>query len=113
MPKASSRCLIVTIPESDHTTYCEAARILARILGLKAPDVVALILHELNRRKPRAIAEEYLYFIGWYERQAQPRSMRQNIRKAARAAQSATVKRPCKIQCREPVLPAPPDPSRN
>ncbi len=38
---------------------------LARIMGAASPNVAALMSHELRRRKPRSIAAEYLYFIGW------------------------------------------------
>jgi len=64
-PKALS--LVVTVPIADSQVFSDAAQLLVPILGVKAPSPVALILHELGRRKPKAVVEEYLYFIGWFE----------------------------------------------
>ena len=64
-PQASN--LVVTLPVSDSQVFIEAARLLIPILGVKAPTPVALVLHELSRRQPKAVVEEYLYFIGWFE----------------------------------------------
>jgi len=57
--------LKLALPMDDYRVYRAAARILARLMGERAPDVVALIAHELTARKPRVVADEYLYFIGW------------------------------------------------
>lgn len=57
----------IALPAADFQVYVKAARILARIMGAQAPDVATLINHELSHRKPQRIAEEYLYFIGWYD----------------------------------------------
>jgi hypothetical protein len=59
--------LVVTLPVPDSQVFIEAARLLIPILGVKAPTPVELVLHELSRRKPKAVVEEYLYFIGWFE----------------------------------------------
>ena len=64
-PKVLS--LVVTVPVADSQVFTAAAQLLIPILGVKAPSPVALILHELGRRKPKAVVEEYLYFIGWFE----------------------------------------------
>ena len=56
---------MLALPPVDFRSYVRAARMLARIMGAAAPDVAALMSHELRRRRPRSIAEEYLYFIGW------------------------------------------------
>jgi len=64
-PQAST--LVVTLPVPDSQVFIEAARLLIPILGVKAPTPVALVLHELSRRKPQAVVEEYLYFIGWFD----------------------------------------------
>lgn len=67
--------LVVTIPRRDARVYVVAARRIRQILGkATAPDAVGLIRHELSGRTPKAVAEEYLYFIGWYDRQTRRRS---------------------------------------
>ena len=65
LPQAPS--LVVTVPVTDSQVFIEAAQLLIPILGAKAPSPVALVLHELSRRKPKAVVEEYLYFVGWFE----------------------------------------------
>ena len=64
-PQAPS--LVVTVPVADSQVFVEAAQLLIPILGVKAPSPVGLVLHELSRRKPKAVVEEYLYFVGWFE----------------------------------------------
>ena len=64
-PKVLS--LVVTVPVVDSQVFTDAAQLLIPILGVKAPSPVALVLHELGRRKPKAVVEEYLYYIGWFE----------------------------------------------
>ena len=59
--------LTIFVAASDYRVYVAAARMLARTLGSKAPDAPALIQHELKNRKSKAVAEEYLFFIGWYD----------------------------------------------
>lgn len=70
MPRRSHLPLVVTIQGTDAAVYRAAARRLRPLLGAKAPDAAALIRHELGRRNPKAVAEEYLYFIGWHQEQA-------------------------------------------
>lgn len=36
-------------------------------MGAAAPTPDKLIQHELGCRRPAAVVEEYLYFIGWYD----------------------------------------------
>lgn len=67
MSKPQVPSLVVTLPVADSQVFIEAARLLIPILGVKAPTPVALVLHELSRRQPKAVVEEYLYFIGWFE----------------------------------------------
>lgn len=63
----SPKLVTIELPPADFQVYVKAARILARSMGAQAPDVAALIKHELSRRKSRHVVEEYLYFIGWYD----------------------------------------------
>ena len=67
---------MLTLPPIDFQSYVKAARILARIMGAAAPDVAALMSHELRRRQPRSIAAEYLYFVGWPAAPANRRARR-------------------------------------
>ena len=67
MSQPQAPTLVVTLPVADSQVFIEAARLLIPILGVKAPTPIALVLHELSRRQPKAVVEEYLYFIGWFE----------------------------------------------
>jgi hypothetical protein len=62
-----SKPLSVSVPAVAAQVYVEASLFLSPVLGDDAPDAITLILHELRGRKPRTIAEDYLYCIGWYE----------------------------------------------
>ena len=86
-PKVLS--LVVTVPVADSQVFTDAAQILIPILGVKAPSPVALILHELGRRKPQSVVEEYLYFIGWFE---PSRTRRARGRKNAAGQRSDTLR---------------------
>lgn len=60
--------IVVSVPltAETHQILSGATRRLGRILGpRKAPDVVALIQHELNGRSVRGVVDEYLDAIGW------------------------------------------------
>jgi hypothetical protein len=59
--------MLITFDRSDYAAYGDASRLLQEKLGAEAPDVDALIRHELSRRKPHGIVEAYLYSIGWYD----------------------------------------------
>ncbi len=58
---------LVPVEPAHHAVYQAASRWLKKKIGATAPDVAGLINHELSRRKSRRIAEEYLYFVGWYD----------------------------------------------
>jgi hypothetical protein len=81
--------LVVTVPVADSQVFSDAAQLLIPILGVKAPSPVALILHELGRRKPKSVVEEYLYFIGWFE---PSRTKRAQGRKNATGQRSDTLR---------------------
>jgi len=68
--------VMLALPPVDFHSYVRAARILTRIMGAAAPDVAALMSHELHRRRPRSIAAEYLYFVGWPAAPANRRARR-------------------------------------
>ena len=120
-PKVLS--LVVTVPVADSQVFTDAAQLLIPILGVKAPSPVALILHELGRRKPQSVVEEYLYFIGWFEPSRTKRAQgRKNIvgqrSDALRAAEPArgimrrhslTSLTTARCLRRAPSRPAPPD----
>ena len=57
--------LTVALPQGDYRVYAAAARILARIMGRKAPDALALIQHQLVKRDSTGIADDYLDSVGW------------------------------------------------
>lgn len=68
--------LVVNVPELEARVYRKAAHILVTAIGRKAPNVVALILHELSGRKPESVAAEFLYFIGRPGAATKKRSLR-------------------------------------
>lgn len=50
----------IPITSAVYQSYRLAAALLAKIMGADAPDAVGLIRHELSRRNPRLIAEDFL-----------------------------------------------------
>ncbi len=67
MSQSSNAGLVIIVPAHEIKVYRSASRILVSALGTRAPDTIALILHELKRRNPESIAAEYLYYIGRQE----------------------------------------------
>jgi hypothetical protein len=57
--------LTIALPPSDFRVYAAAARILARIMGTRAPDTVTLIQMQLCGRDPTGVADDHLDSIGW------------------------------------------------
>ncbi len=45
--------------------FLAAGRILVRIMGSKAPDMIGLIQHNLRGRDATGLADEYLDAVGW------------------------------------------------
>ncbi|MDI1319571.1 MAG: hypothetical protein PSW75_05165, partial [bacterium] len=60
-------CHHVPIDPAEYRVYAVASRSLRRRMGATAPSAAMLIQHELSRRKPVAVVEEYLYFVGWHD----------------------------------------------
>ena len=57
--------MTLPMPAKDHRIYATAARLLARVMGKKAPTVEALLLHDLRGRDAAGVADDYLDSIGW------------------------------------------------
>jgi hypothetical protein len=62
----------------DYKPFAYAIRRLRRIMGDKAPDVIALIQTNLRGRDARGLTDDYLDSAGWpfAERRATPRKCR-------------------------------------
>ena len=76
--------LTLALPPADYRAYVAAARILARIMGRKAPDALALIHHNLVKRDPTGVADDYLDSIGWPLAAGRAISVRRPARKPVR-----------------------------
>ncbi len=65
--QTSTRAVILKIPLpiKDHRIYLAARRILVRLMGAKAPDVIGLIQHNLRGRDATGLADDYLDGVGW------------------------------------------------
>lgn len=101
-----SKPLSVSVPAVAAQVYVEASLFLSPVLGADAPDAITLILHELCGRKPRSIAEDYLYCIGWYEdgrAKARQESQCQKPRRR-RVSKSRTTKMRRELAPRMPVM---------
>jgi hypothetical protein len=57
--------IVIDLPLRDFTAFAEATEHLARKMGRRAPDVFALVVHQLRRRDVPGLTEEYLESAGW------------------------------------------------
>ena len=64
-PPSSVVHLTIALPASHHAAYAEAIRILVRVMGKRAPDVLSLVVHTLRCRDSRGLADDYLESIEW------------------------------------------------
>lgn len=107
MPRPSSILLTVPLSACDYQPFAYAIRRLRRIMGDKAPDVIALIQTNLRGRDARGLADDYLDSAGWPfpERRAKSRGSR-----SLRRGPEGTPRRQRELETR---LRLPADPSRN
>ncbi len=99
----------VPIDPVEYRVYASASRRLRKRMGATAPTTVMLIQHELSRRRPAAVVEEYLYFIGWYDPKP-PNPIRRD--KPAQTGQGRS-RLPLRIIRQDPLVPPLVDPRRN
>lgn len=52
--------LTVMLPAHDYRNYATAVRKLRRLIGSSAPDIAALVQHELGNRAASMIVDDYL-----------------------------------------------------
>ena len=64
-PPSSVVHLTIALPASHHAAYADAIRILVRVMGKRAPDVLSLVVHTLCCRDSRGLADDYLESIEW------------------------------------------------
>ena len=64
-PPSSVVHLTIALPASHHAAYAEAIRLLVRVMGKRAPDVLSLVVHTLRCRDSRGLADDYLESIEW------------------------------------------------
>ena len=57
--------LTIALPKRDYAAYHGALAVLAQVMGKKAPDLIALVVHTLRCRDSRGLAEDYLESINW------------------------------------------------
>lgn len=104
MPVTSRVKRPVTLSAKDHRSFVTACRLLRNVIGSSAPNVTALMEHNLSRRDPTGLAEDYLSSAGW------PITLGQS--RIAQRAGAVRLLRP-RTSLRH-VLPKPPaDPRRN
>ena len=64
-PPSSVVHLTIALPGSHHAAYAEAIRLLVRVMGKRAPDLLSLVVHTLRCRDSRGLADDYLESIAW------------------------------------------------
>ncbi len=59
--------ITITIPllTADYETFGTAVRILRRIMGDQAPDMILLVCSKLAKHDATGLAEDYLDLVGW------------------------------------------------
>lgn len=107
MPRRSYILLTVPLSACDYQPFAYAICRLRRIMGDKAPDVIALIQTNLRGRDARGLADDYLDSVGWPFPQRRAKS-REN--RSLRRRSPATLQRQREL---ETSLRLPADPSRN
>ena len=83
--------VLVALTTSEYIAYADAARLLQHALGLKAPELPALLAMEFQHRSGKTIAEEYL------ERHGHPclqRCVRERRKERKAAGKIASRKKP-------------------
>jgi hypothetical protein len=55
----------IGLPATDYAAYQEAMRLLKRVMGKHAPNLVSLIVFTLRCRDGRGVAEDYLESVDW------------------------------------------------
>jgi hypothetical protein len=99
----------VPIDPVEYRVYASASQRLRKRMGAAAPTPAMLIQHELSRRRPAALVEEYLYFIGWYDPKPPSRIRRDKPAQTDRVRPKV----PPRIIRQIPLVPPSGDPSRN
>ena|SRR5882724_11217855 len=97
--------LQLSLPKSDHRMFAGACRLLARLMGRKAPDPARLILHLLAHRDATGLAEDYLESIRWPVKKGFVVTLRRRNLSPLRSGRRLLLQRPSR---RFPF-----DPSRN
>lgn len=69
--------IVLALPPRDFAVFTDATRLLRRVMGRKAPNVLALVTRALSHREPLGIADDYLDAIKW------PMSQRRALRARA------------------------------
>lgn len=87
-PSSSVIKLTIALPATHHAAYAEAVRLLIRVMGRKAPDVLSLIVHSLRCRDSRGLAEDYLESINWPKKRRTLPHRRQNGLDSVRSRRS-------------------------
>lgn len=110
-PRSRSITITLPLPTADYRVYESAIRILRRIMGDRAPDVVTLLRSKLVKHDATGVVEDYLERVDW------PHAERPLIlpRPGSRSREEVRLKHP--VRPRLQVLRMrgrpPADPSRN
>jgi hypothetical protein len=57
--------LTIALPKRDYAVYHDCIGMLTQVMGKKAPDLLALIVHTLRCRDSQGLAEDYLESVHW------------------------------------------------
>jgi len=109
MSKSPKIRITLALSAAEHRAYVQAARILTRVMGRRAPAVNELIMAQLVGRDATGVADHHLDSIEWPLEKGRVISLREPRLKLPRSGP----RRPSSMSPRRSDLALPADPSRN